>query len=147
MAKVDITTKAVTETSVLHLKDAEDNLIYAPSDTPGAPDEPVTVTVYGPGSRVHAQASAKRSSRSIDRLRKKGKVQLSADDTQREGAEFLADITAGFSANFDYSPAAGKTGREFAVAVYSDRQIGFIADQVAEHIGDWANFSKGSATS
>jgi len=141
---VDITKYAVSETSTLHLKDAAGNLLFE-KDAEGRddPSKPVEVELYGPGSKEHAQANAKRSSRNIQRLRKKGNMELSADDMATEGAEYLAAITKGFN-NLEYP---GKTGVEMFKAVYSNRQLGFIADQVQEHIGDWENFTKGSATS
>jgi hypothetical protein len=33
------------------------------------------------------------------------------------------------------------------MAVYSDQTIGFIADQNAQRLGDWKNFTKDSQTS
>ncbi len=131
----DITKLAVTDTSTFQLRDAADNLIFAPADKGGEP-KPVTVTVFGPGSKEHAKAVAKRSNRNIQRLRKKGSVELSADDIASEGAEFLASITVSFE-NLDYK---GLTGPELAKALYTDRSLGFIADQVNEHIGSWDNF-------
>ncbi len=142
-AAFDITSLAVSETSTLHLKDAAGNLIFAPPAEEGGEKRPVTVTVYGPGSAEHAKAVAKRSNRNIARLRKKGSVELSADDVAAEGAEFLAAITVRFD-NLDYK---GLTDHEMHKALYADRKLGFIADQVNEHIGDWENFTGGSATS
>ena len=114
-------------------------------DAEGRPDKekPVTVELYGPGSREHGQATAKRSNRNIQRLRKKGSVELSADDIATEGAEYLAAITVGFT-NLEYG---GLTGDKMHKALYADRTLGFIADQVNEHIGDWENFTGGSAKS
>lgn len=137
----DITSVAVSETSTFQLRDASDNLLFAPAEAGGEP-KPVNVTVYGPGSKEHARAVARRSSRNIARLRKKGGVELSADDVAAEGAEFLAAITVGFE-NLAYK---GLSGTELTRALYADRSLGFIADQVSEHIGAWENFSKASAS-
>ena len=30
-------------------------------------------------------------------------------------------------------------------AVYADSSVGFIAEQAMKHLGEWANFSKGSS--
>ncbi|MBK7493572.1 MAG: hypothetical protein IPI17_17810 [Nitrosomonas sp.] len=38
-------------------------------------------------------------------------------------------------------------GAELSLAVYSDRSIGFIADQVTKELNDWSNFIKPSQTS
>ena len=127
---MDIRTKAVAQTSVLELRDANDELI------PG-----MAVTVYGPGSKQYAAAQARQSNRMIDALKKKGKTDQSAQQKAAETAEFLADVTVEFS-GLEYDAL---TGRELALAVYSDTSIGFIADQVAKHCSDWANFSKVAA--
>lgn len=140
---MDIRTKAVSETGRLHLRDAAEELMYA--DGPdGKPDPnlPVCVNVYGPGSKQYAKAQAAQQNRAVDMLKRKGKTDQTAEQRRQENAEFLADCTESFE-NVEYD---GLTGRALAIAVYSDTSIGFIADQVAKHIGDWANFSKPSAT-
>ena len=129
---MDIRTKAVAQTSVLELRDANDELMQG-----------VTVTVYGPGSKQYAAAQARQSNRMIDALKKKGKTEQSAQQKAAETAEFLADVTVEFN-GLEYDAL---TGRELALAVYSDTSIGFIADQIAKHVSDWANFSKVSAPS
>ncbi len=135
----DITKLAVADTSTFQLRDAADNFIFAPAEGKGEP-LPVTVTVFGPGSKEHAKAVAKRSNRNIQRLRKKGNVELSSDDIATEGAEFLSSITVKFD-NLEYK---GLAGDEMHKAIYADRHLGFIADQVNEHIGSWDNFLAGS---
>lgn len=137
---LDIKTKAVAETSFLHLKDAQDNLLY--TDKKGE-KQPVGVNVYGPGSREYQAAQTKVSNRAVQRLQKRGKFEQSADEKKKEQAEFLADITQSFQ-NLAYDDLQG---RALAVAVYSDSTLGFIADQVSEHTKEWANFSQGSLTS
>lgn len=141
MSGLNLKTLAVAAVSTLHLKDASDNLLFAEIG-PKKEKVPVTVTVFGPGSREFQQAQAKVNSRAVRRLQKKGKFEQSADEKLAEQAEYLADITQGFS-NVEYD---GKAGRDLALAVYSDPAIGFIGDQVAEHIKDWGNFSPASST-
>lgn len=102
---------------------------------------PMMVNVFGPGSKQYAKATAAQQNRVMDLLKRKGKTDQSAEDKARENAEFLADCTESFE-NVDYN---GLTGRELALAVYGDREIGFIADQVAKHLGDWGNFTKPSS--
>ena len=133
---MDIRTKAVSATGRLHLRDAAEELLYTPEG------EEVAVNVYGPGSKQYAKAQAAQQNRAVDMLKRKGKTDQTAEQRRRENAEFLADCTESFE-NLEYD---GLTGRELAIAVYSDTTIGFIADQVAKHIGDWANFSKPAAT-
>lgn len=135
----DIKSKAVAATSFLHLKDADENLLY---DQPvGGERQPVGVHVYGPGSKEYQAAQTKVSNRQVQRLQKRGKFEQTPEEKQKEQAQFLADITHSFE-NLGYE---GKTGRELALAVYGDITLGFIVDQVAEHTKDWANFSQASA--
>lgn len=133
---MDIRTKAVSATGRLHLRDAAEELLYTEDG------KEVAVNVYGPGSKQYAKAQAAQQNRAVDMLKKKGKTDQTAEQRRQENAEFLADCTESFE-NLEYD---GLTGRALAIAVYSDTTIGFIADQVAKHIGDWANFSKPSAT-
>jgi hypothetical protein len=135
----DIRQHAVEETTVLHLRDAADALMYADEKQ----QLPRTVTLYGPGSKQYAKAQARNSNRMIDRLKKKGKTDQTADEKAQETAEFLADCTKSME-NIEYDKL---TGEALFKAVYSDRSIGFVADQVSKHLGDWANFTKDSATS
>lgn len=137
---MDIRTLAVEETATLHLKNAADELLYDETQ------QPVTVTLYSPGSKPYARAQAARSNRYLERTRKKGKIELSADEQIRETAEFLAAVTVEFSANFKYGDSALE-GEALFRAVYGDKTIGFIAEQVNAHVTDWGNFTKGSAKS
>lgn len=135
---MDIKKFAVSPTSKLHLRDANDELLFADEEK----TKPITVNLYGPGSREYARAQTAQSNRMIDKLKRKGKTEQTAEQRASESAEFLSDCTEGWE-NMEYDQL---TGRALSVAVYSDVTIGFIADQVAKHIGDWSNFTKPSAT-
>lgn len=132
---MDINTKAVLPTSRLHLRDASDELLMDG-------DKAVAVNLYGPGSKQFAKAQAAQSNRMLEKLKRKGKIDQTAEQKQIEQAEFLAECTE----SFENLEKDGLTGHALALAVYSDIKIGFIADQVAKHVGDWSNFSKPSAT-
>lgn len=138
---LNIKSKAVAETSFLHLKDAQDNLMYTEGDKKND-KKPVGVNVFGPGSREYQAAQSKLNNRMVQRLQKRGKFEQSSDEKQKEHAQHLAEITHSF-VELDYD---GLTGRDLALAVYGDRSIGFIADQVAEHVKDWSNFTQSSQT-
>lgn len=127
---------AVEQTGRLHLRDASEELMHTPE---GAP---MVVNLYGPGSKQYARAQAAQQNRMVDKLKRKGKASSTAEQNAAETAEFLADCTISFE-NVEYDDL---TGRDLALAVYSDTEIGFVADQVAKHIGDWSNFTKPSTT-
>lgn len=133
---MDIRKFAVEPTGRLHLRDATDELMYAEDG------KPIAVNLWGPGSKQYAKAQAAQQNRIIDKLKRKGKSEQTAEQKAAETAEFLADCTIGWE-NLEYDKL---TGEALSRAIYSDISIGFIADQVAKHLGDWANFTKGCAT-
>lgn len=135
---MDIKKFAVEETGILHLRGADDEPLM------GEDGKPMTITLYGPGSKQHARAQSAQQNRLVDKLKRKGKTDQTAEQRAREQAEFLAACTKEFSSNIEYD---GLTGDELFRAVYADESIGFIADQAAKHLGDWANFSKASPKS
>jgi hypothetical protein len=135
----DIRKFAVEQTGRLHLRDATDELMY----TDDAKTQAIAVNLYGPASKQYAKAQAEQNNRIVAKLKRKGKFDQSADQSAAERVEFLADCTASFE-NLDYDAL---TGPDLARAVYGDQTLGFIADQVAKHIGDWANFTSSSAKS
>lgn len=132
---MDIRKFAVEETSIIELMTSDDKPMV------GDDGKPMTVTVYGPGSKPYANAQAAQQNRMIDKLKKRGKTDQSAEEKAREQAEFLAGCTKEFSANIEYD---GLQGEALFRAVYADASIGFIAEQVGKHLGDWANFTSGS---
>lgn len=132
----DISSIEVAETTDVHLRDPEGELIYTPDG------KPVTVTIYGPGSKPFAKAQAAQQNKALERLKKKGKFEQSADERAAEKAEFLASCTKSFN-NFTYK---GMEGREQFVAFYADQTRGFLVDQIDKEMGDWANFTGKSST-
>ena len=131
---MDIRKFAVDETGVLHLRNAEDELMYTDDKEP----QPVEVVLFGPGSKQFAKAQAAQQAKVMELIRKKGKTNRSPQEAAEEQAEFLAACTKEFR-NIEYD---GLTGQDLFKAVYSDLTLGFIADQVNRYLGDWANFSK-----
>lgn len=131
----DIRKFAVEETGTIDLRGADDQPMI------GDDGQPMTVTVFGPGSRHYARAQAAQQNRMIDKLKKKGKTEQSAEEKAREQAEFLAACTREFSANIEMD---GLSGEALFKAVYAETSLGFIAEQVGKYLGDWANFTKGS---
>lgn len=131
----EITSIAAKDTFTLELVNANDEPL---KDDAG---KACSVTIYGPGSKEHQRAQAKRTQRMMDQLAKKGKMKLTAEEQQREQAEFLAACTASIN-GWAYK---GETTPEAILAAYSDPSIGFIADQVTKAMGDWANFMGSSA--
>lgn len=129
---MDIKKFAVQETSVLAL--------LGPDRQPlmGDDKQPLTVTVYGPGSKQYSKAQAANASLMLGRLKMNGRI-----DTEGN-AEFLAAVTKEFSPNVEYD---GLKGEDMFRAIYADNSVGFIAEQVTKHVGEWKNFMKASPAS
>ncbi len=129
----EITTIAVNETYTLALRDAKNNPLL------DADGNPLSVTIYGPGSKIYAQAKVKRERRVMEYMRQ-GRSDLSADEERLEKAIDFANCTLSFN-GWTYK---GKADREAMEAAYNDRSIGFITEQVDRAMGNWANFTKGA---
>lgn len=132
---------AVSQTAVLQLRSADDELMV------GDDGLPMEIELFGPGSKEFARAQAVQQNRMLERLKKKGKVEQTAEEKAREAAEFLAECTKSFSENVAGEDYLGLTGRKLYEAVYADREVGFVAEQANKHLGDWANFTQHSAKS
>ena len=126
---MDIKTKAVSTTGRFQLRDANDELM-----------DGVFVNLHSPGSKPYAKAQAAQQNRMIDKMKRKGATNQTAEQKAAETAEFLTDCTVDFE-GLEYDKLQG---RALSMAVYSDTTIGFIADQVAKQLGDWSNFTKDS---
>ena len=136
----DITTLAATDTSTLELVCGDDAPLF---DDKG---KRLSITVYGPGSKVYQRAQSRQQNLLVDKIKKRGKMDQTAEEKLAEQADFLAACTVSFN-HFTYPPAEGLEGAALFRKAYEDPSIGFIAAQVAAHINDWANFTKSSAES
>uniref|UniRef100_A0A1A7GE72 Uncharacterized protein n=1 Tax=biofilter metagenome TaxID=1070537 RepID=A0A1A7GE72_9ZZZZ len=97
----------------------------------------VIVHVFGPASAEHARASAAMQRAAREQLfAKKGKTDV--DQAHESDVRYLLAITAGIE-NFPYP---GGTD-----AIYRERRLVYIADQVRAFVGDQGNFFKPAAKS
>lgn len=126
---LNIRTRAVAETITFDLLDADDAPLI------GEDGNAVQCTVYGPGSRQYQQADQRKRDKLLQKVLK-GK-QVSSDEQSSAQAEFLADITV--SIDLAYDDLQGRTKLR---AIYTDPEVGFIPEQVAKKVGDWANFKR-----
>jgi hypothetical protein len=134
----DITTQAVNDTAVIHLKNAAGELLFADAER----TKPVQIVIYGPGSKPFGVVEARQSGRAVKRMQDNdGKITVAPfEDRVRETAEDLAAITVRIE-NFSYPPAGKAEGAELFTAIYADPKLGFIARQVTKFVGDWGNFT------
>lgn len=130
---------AVEPTKRLHLRDAADQLMYADAEK----TLPMAVNLYGPGSKQYVRAKAAQSNRMMEKLKRKGKIEQTAEQNTAETAEFLTACTSSWE-NVEYDQLT--EANALSMAVYSDESIGFIADQIAKELNEWSNFTKPSTT-
>ena len=129
---MDIRKFSVSPTARLVLRDASDEVMLTDDG------KEIAVNLFGPGSKQFAKAHAAQQNRMFDKLKRKGKADQTAEQKAAEAAELLTDCTDSWE-NMDYD---GLSGTALSKAVYADQSIGFIADQAAKFLGDWANFKK-----
>lgn len=133
----DIKKFKVEATGRLALLDPQDNPML---DDKGAE---MAIVFYGPGSKQYSKAQAAQNNRLTDLLKKKGKADQTAEQRKAGTSKFLADCTESFE-NIDYEKLQGEA---LYLAVFSDLELGFIADQSSAYLGDWSNFTKPSPSS
>lgn len=130
----NIKSLAILATAVLALRNAEGEPQF------DANEQPMSITLYGPGSKQFQAAKHKNEertqARAFARMQGKADAKQTAADKVRERAEFLAACTVSFD-NFAYE---GLTGYEMFVAAYSDIEIGHVADDADKFISERANF-------
>lgn len=128
----DVSQFELEETAVLTVQNAKgtDDLLVN--------GQPVTITLYGSGSRQAVKAMHRAGQQQALRLQAlvRGKVsKVAAEEADQELAEKLVACTASIS-NF---PIEGG-----AQALYSNPKLGYITKQVVKFLDDDANFAKGS---
>jgi len=134
---MDIRKLAVEPTKKLHLRDASDQLIYADEEK----TLPVSVNLFGPGSKQYVRAKAAQSNRLMEKLKRKGKLDQTAEQNASETAEFLSACVESWE-NIEYGTVTET--ESLSMAIFSDESIGFIADQVSKELNEWSNFTKPS---
>lgn len=123
----DLSQFETVDTSVLTVQNPKgDDLLYD--------GKPVTISLYGPGSRQFVNAKYKlenaSQARSIAMIR--GKVSKNAaEETRQMQAEFYAAVTA----SLDNFPIEGG-----ALALYLNPKLSYITEQVEKFLSDTENF-------
>ncbi len=141
---LDITTEAVSDTVVMHMKNASGEPMYADA----ARTKPRRIHFYGPGSAAYAAMEARQNARITKRMAEnEGKyVAPTAEDAAKETAEDYASITIEFE-NFTYPPAGDARGATLFAAFYADRKLGFVLKQAKAFLADWGNSKAASSGS
>ncbi len=141
MSKLNIRSKAVAPTLTFQLKDANEDLLFNEDGTP------CNVTIYGPGSKEYVAASQFKSEKLVAKVLRGREAKLTPQETQQAQVTFLVTVTKDIDVAYINDAGVELTGEEKLRAIYSDPEIGFIAEQVTSKLGDWGNFTPGSKKS
>jgi len=127
---INLNTLAVAETTVVHLTDANDNKLYFN-------DEPVTITIYGKGSKQFKQALSELNRKSLQRKGKPQNLAVIMDDN----VDYLVAITKEAS-NVDNPDGTPATSEDDFKALYSNPKLFFIKDTIQAALDDNSNFTQ-----
>jgi hypothetical protein len=136
---LDISTLAVADTAPIHLKGPDGNYLYSGG-------KPVRIVLHSPGSPAFAEIEDRQVARHTKRMNENdGKMStVPIEQRDNEQAEDLAALTVEFE-NFELPSAADKHGNEKFKALYLDRKLGFIKEQVLKALRDWGKFMQTSS--
>lgn len=134
---VDILSKRVAEVSDIPLKN--------PDGSPMVDDagQPVTATMFSPGSKIWEVANAAKKRKAIRRTRENGgKIENVVDNENEDAVDFLCAIIKRFN---NLSIATQDTSEKGIVrAVLSEPLLGFVRDHLEDAASNWENFTQAS---
>jgi hypothetical protein len=136
-----LTKHELVDVSILHLRDGNDDFLYAETD--GEPDhsKPMRIHLYGPGTKQFAKAQAERQNKAIARIQRKGQMKMTAKEMIEERAEFLVNVTKEFE---NIESDTGAVAEDLMHEVYGNPKLSHWAEQAETHSRNTANFTQGS---
>lgn len=103
---------------------------------------PITATVFGPGTKIWQVADAAKRRKAIKRSREaNGKFEAALDFETEDTIEFLCAVTKRFN-GIEIDDVHGDA--ETVRAVYSDPLLGYIRDHMEVDTKNWENFMRAS---
>lgn len=134
MSGFDITTHAVRDTAPVHLKGADGSYLFHDG-------KPVRIIIYGPGSEAATEVETRQNARAVKKMNdNEGAYAVTPPEVRAaQTADDLASLTHSFE-NLSYPPAGDAQGKDLFRALYSDKKLGFIPEQVLKAYKDWGTF-------
>ena len=129
---------SLTETATLHLQTPDGELMYADEEM----KKPVLLHLYGVGSKQYQNAERKRQDSLANKFKRYKNKAIPTEELEELRVDFLVRCVAS-SENFELD---GQKDEELYRAVFSDRSLVFVVDQVDRFISDQANFTGKSLT-
>lgn len=133
----DLRTLSIGQTANMPVRDAAGEPQF------DADGQPITITLYGPGTKQYQRAKhaaeERQNARTLARMQGKGDKQT-ADEKLQERAEFLASVTVSING----ASVGDKAGHEAFKALYADITLGHITDDADKFLADRGNFKAAS---
>lgn len=124
---------SLTETATLHVQDPDGELMYMDEEM----KKPVMLHLYGIGSKQYQTAERRRQDSLANKFKRFKNKAIPTEELEELRVDFLVRCVAD-SQNFSLD---GQEGEDLYRAVFSDRSLVFITDQVDRFISDQANFT------
>lgn len=124
---------SLTETATLHVQDPDGELMYMDEEM----KKPVMLHLYGIGSKQYQTAERRRQDSLANKFKRFKNKAIPTEELEELRVDFLVRCVAD-SQNFTLD---GQVGEDLYRAVFSDRSLVFITDQVDRFISDQANFT------
>lgn len=125
---------SLAETSTLHIQTPDGDLMYMDD----AQKKPVRLHLFGVGSKQYQNAERKRQDALANKFKRYKNKTIPSEELEELRVDFLVRCVSG-SENFELD---GQKDDELYRAVFSDRSLVFITEQVERFISDQANFMK-----
>jgi len=129
---------SLSEISVLHIQTPNGDPMYLDD----AETKPVLIKLYGVGSNQYQMAERKRQDSLANKFKKYRNKTIPSEELEELRVDFLVRCVAG-SENFELD---GEEGAALYSAVFSDRSLIFVTEQVERFIGDQVNFTNQPST-
>jgi len=124
---------SLAETATLHVQDPDGELMYMDEEM----KQPVMLHLYGIGSKQYQAAERRRQDSLANKFKRFKNKAIPTEELEELRVDFLVRCVAD-SKNFALD---GQEGEDLYRAVFSDRSLVFITDQVDRFISDQANFT------
>lgn len=128
----NITSRALADTTILHLTDPETGLFMYADE---AEKQPLTIELYGRSSKQYRNWMAATLRKQDADKKKKAK---SLEETLDDNADFLATVSVKAS-NFDMDGVAIDS-KEMFKKLYANPSLLWIGEQVSEKLSELGNF-------
>jgi hypothetical protein len=124
---------SLTETAAMHVQTPDGENMYLDEQM----KKPVMMHLYGIGSKQYQTAERKRQDSLANKFKRYKAKTIPSEELEELRVDFLVRCVSSVE-NFELD---GQKGEDLYRAVFSDRSLVFITDQVDRFISDQANFT------